>query len=200
MADSYFSISSSGKGLYKEKGSKFIGIAKPVKTEAEVESFLEAIRKEYYDSRHVCYAWRLGSEGKKFRANDDGEPSHSAGDPILNELRSQEISDALIAVVRYFGGTKLGVGGLIRAYGTAAKEAIEDTEKIEVVLTELIEIRFPYEMTSEVNKTAHPFRIEPEISKYELDCHLTYRIRLSRVEQIKDAFRQIRVLIEPEED
>ncbi len=135
-----------------------------------------------------------------FRANDDGEPSHSAGDPILNEMRSQEISDALIAVVRYFGGTKLGVGGLIRAYGTAAREALEDTEKIEVVLTELIEIRFPYEMTSEVNKTAHPFRIEPEISKYELDCQLTYRIRLSRVEQIKAAFRQIRVLVEPEED
>lgn len=200
MADSYFSISSGGRGLYKEKGSKFIGVAQPVKTEAEVEQYLEAIRKEFYDARHVCYAWRLGNEGKVFRANDDGEPSHSAGDPILNEMRSQEISDALIAVVRYFGGTKLGVGGLIRAYGTAAREALEDTEKIEVVLTELIEIRFPYEMTSEVNKTAHPFRIEPEISKYELDCQLTYRIRLSRVEQIKAAFRQIRVLVEPEED
>ena len=105
-----------------------------------------------------------------------------------------------LAVVRYFGGTKLGVGGLIRAYGTAAKEAIEDAGIKEIVMTELVEIRFPYEKTAEVNKTAHPFRIEAETSNYGADCHLIYRIRLSRVEQIKEAFRKIRVLVEPEED
>ncbi len=200
MADSYWSISGRGEGLYKEKGSKFIAIAWPVKSETEVEEHLAAARKEYYDARHVCYAYRIGSTGQQFRANDDGEPSHSAGDPILNEMKSQEISDALVAVVRYFGGTKLGVGGLIRAYGTAAKEALEVAGKIEIVMTELVEIRFPYEKTAEVNKTAHPFRIEPETSNYGLDCHLIYRIRLSQVEQIKEAFRQIRVLVEPDED
>ncbi|MCL4105583.1 UNVERIFIED_CONTAM: hypothetical protein GTU68_057458 [Idotea baltica] len=200
MEDSYFTLQHPGEGLYKEKGSKFIAMAWPVTTEEEVEQFLAEARKKYYDSRHVCYAWRLGREGKRFRANDDGEPSHSAGDPILNEMKSQELSDVLVAVVRYFGGTKLGVGGLIRAYGTAAKEALEDGEREEVVLREEVEIRFPYEKTSDVNRVLHPFRIEASTKEYEMDCRFIYRIRLSRVERIKQVLREIGVLVEKEED
>ena len=186
--------------MYKEKGSKFIAIAHPVSTVEEVEEKLQAIRKEYYDSRHVCYAWRLGPKGQKFRANDDGEPSHSAGDPILNEMKSQEITEAVVAVVRYFGGTKLGVGGLIRAYGTAAKEALEDAGKKEVIRSELVEIRFPYEKTTDVNRTIHPFRLEPETSNYGLDCHLIYRVRLNMLEAVQDAFRKIGVLVEDDDE
>lgn len=200
MEDSYFTLQHPGEGLYKEKGSKFIAMAWPVTTEEQVEQFLAEARKKYYDSRHVCYAWRLGREGKRFRANDDGEPSHSAGDPILNEMKSQELSDVLVAVVRYFGGTKLGVGGLIRAYGTAAQEALEDGEREEVVLREEVEIRFPYEKTSDVNRVLHPFRIEADSKTYEMDCHFIYHIRLSRVERIKQVLREIGVLVEEIED
>ena len=171
-----------------------------MKSEDEIEGHLQALRKQYYDARHVCYAWRLGPDGKRFRANDDGEPSNSAGTPILNEMRSQEITEALVAVIRYFGGTKLGVGGLIRAYGTAAKEALEDAGKLEIIQTETIEIRFPYELTAEVNRTVHPFRIEPATSNYGLDCHLIYEVRLDLAPAVKEAFRTIRVLVEDEEE
>jgi len=198
--DSYFTLKAPGEGLYKEKGSKFIAMAWPVTSEAQVEQYLEEARKKYYDSRHVCYAWRLGRDGKRFRANDDGEPSHSAGDPILNEMKSQGLSDVVVAVVRYFGGTKLGVGGLIRAYGTAAKEALEDGGREEVVLREEVEIRFPYEKTSDVNRVLHPFRIEPDTAEYGMDCHFIYHIRLGRVERIKQVLREIGVLVEEEED
>ncbi|MEM7039836.1 MAG: YigZ family protein, partial [Bacteroidota bacterium] len=124
MKDSYHTISGPSDSFYKEKGSKFYGFAFPVKSVEEVELRLGEVAKKFHDARHICYAYRFGVKGEPWRANDDGEPSHSAGDPILNEMKSKEVSDALVAVVRYFGGTKLGVGGLVRAYGTAAKEAL----------------------------------------------------------------------------
>src|SRR5690606_39655528 len=125
--DTYLTIADHAEGLYYEKGSKFIALAYPVSDEEEIKSLLENIRKKYYDARHHCYAYRLGREGLVFRANDAGEPNHSAGDPILGQLRSYNITDVLIVVVRYFGGTKLGVGGLINAYKTAAADAIENS-------------------------------------------------------------------------
>lgn len=196
MEDQYHSLARQSEGLYKEKGSKFLAFAYPVKTQEEIDAHLGDLRKAYYDARHVCYAWRLGPKGQPFRAADDGEPSHSAGDPILNELRSFELSDALVAVVRYFGGTKLGVGGLIRAYGTAAREAIEANEIVEVVLTEDIPVRFAYDRTSEVNRMLHKLQLEAHSSDYAADCRQTFRVRLSEAPEVRRVFAEMGILEE----
>ena len=196
MEDHYTSLKSPSEGFYKEKGSRFFGHAWPIKSVEEAEAHLAAISKKYYDARHVCYAYRLGVKGEPWRANDDGEPSHSAGDPILNELKSKGISDALVAVIRYFGGTELGVGGLIRAYGTAAKEALENAEIIEIVLTERLEIRFNYEFTSEVNKVMHQLSIKPDATEYGADCWLAFDIRETEVEKVAGIFRELGILEE----
>ena len=144
LSQTYKTIKSRSEGLYKEKGSKFIGIVVPVKSEEEIKLKLDEIRKEYHDSRHVCYAWMLGYQRDRFRANDDGEPSNSAGKPILGQIESFELTNVLIAVVRYFGGTKLGVGGLISAYKTSAKEAIENGVIIQDHVKKYLEFRFDY--------------------------------------------------------
>jgi uncharacterized YigZ family protein len=128
---SYRTIQAPTEGIYKEKGSKFLAFAYPVETEADVKGHLERIKKEYFDARHHCFAYMLGADRKKFRAFDDGEPNHSAGDPILGQIRSKNITNVLVIVVRYFGGTKLGVGGLISAYKTAAEDALNRAAVIE---------------------------------------------------------------------
>ena len=125
MTNRFLTISKESESLYKEKGSKFIGIAVPTNNEEDVKEHLEAIKKKYYDARHHCYAYVLNPEGTQTRANDNGEPKHSAGDPILGQIKSKELTNTLVLIVRYFGGTKLGVRGLISAYKTAAKEALE---------------------------------------------------------------------------
>src|SRR5690606_7725476 len=124
MDDGYRTIAQPAEGLYKEKGSKFIALAYPVYTEEEIKDRLAELRKKYYDARHHCYAYMLGADKSRYRANDDGEPNHSAGDPILGQIRSADLSNVLVVVVRYFGGTKLGVSGLITAYKTATADAL----------------------------------------------------------------------------
>ena len=125
LKSTYFTVKRRSEGTYKEKGSKFIGIAVPCWNEDEAKNYLSEWRKEHHQARHLCYAYRFGLSGDIYRANDDGEPNNSAGAPILGQIQSFELSNVLIGVVRYYGGTKLGVGGLINAYRTAAKEAIE---------------------------------------------------------------------------
>jgi len=148
----YFSIASKSEGIYKEKGSKFIAFAYPVETEEDIKIELDLLKKEYFDARHICYAYRLGENGEKFRANDDGEPNHSAGTPILNQLKSLELSDVLVAVVRYFGGTKLGVSGLITAYKLSTQEALKQAVVVEKIPTTKIEITFEYADLNEAMK------------------------------------------------
>ena len=126
MAD-FLTIQKKSEGIYKEKGSKFIAYAYPIKTEEEVRPLLKSLKKEYYDARHHCYAFVLGKDKKRFRAADDGEPSNSAGAPILGQIRSLDLTNVLVVVVRYFGGTKLGVPGLITAYREAAKDALNQS-------------------------------------------------------------------------
>jgi uncharacterized YigZ family protein len=138
------------EGLYKEKGSKFLSKAYPVQTEEEIKQLLAALRKEYYDARHVCYAFSLQEPFLTERGNDDGEPAHTAGTPILNQIRSFELSNVLVAVVRYFGGTKLGVSGLIQAYKAAAEDALSKAERIIVEPKERYHITLPYEYTGHV--------------------------------------------------
>ena len=131
MNDSYLTVNQKNRSIYKEKGSKFIAIAFPVASEEEVKNILLELRKEFYDARHHCYAYCLGKNGEQYRTNDDGEPNHSAGDPILGQIRSKGLTNILIVVVRYFGGTKLGVGGLIIAYKTVAKEVLDTAKLVE---------------------------------------------------------------------
>lgn len=194
MLDQYHSLAGPSEGVYKEKGSRFYAYAFPVKSQEEIAAALAGVHKQYHDARHVCYAWRLGPKGEPFRANDDGEPSHSAGDPILNEMRSVEVSDALVAVVRYFGGTKLGVGGLIRAYGTAAREALEANKRVEVTLTERISIRYPYDRTSDVNRILHQLKIEATEANYTADCQQIFDVRLTDVESVSRVFEELGIL------
>ena len=157
----YLSIAKISEGFYKEKGSKFYAFAVPCKTEEEVKTFIQAKRKEHHQAVHVCSAFRLGSDKKLYRSSDDGEPSNSAGPPILGQIQSFDVSNVLIAVVRYYGGTNLGVGGLITAYRSAAKDAMEQAEIIECEEEAIWELQFSYADMPHVMKTlkAHPCTI-----------------------------------------
>ena len=147
---SYRTIADSTTGIYKEKGSKFLAFTYPVNSEIEVKERLDGLKKEYFDARHHCYAWILGPDKARFRAFDDGEPNHSAGDPILGKIRSVDLTNVLVVVVRYFGGIKLGVGGLVSAYKAAAEDALTKADIIEKIVTTELEVKFGYDMTSDV--------------------------------------------------
>ena len=147
---SYHTIEGPSQGVYKEKGSKFLAFAYPVDSEIEIKEKIDALKKGYFDARHHCFAWVLGADKARFRSFDDGEPNHSAGDPILGKIRSAGLTNILVVVVRYFGGVKLGVGGLVTAYKTAAEDALSNAQVIEKVVTEQLQITFEYDITSEV--------------------------------------------------
>lgn len=153
-SDQYTSIAAPTEGLFKDKGSRFIAFALPVSGEEEVKEAVDQARKKYHDARHVCYAYRLGADDQKWRANDDGEPSGSAGRPILGQIDSYGLSDILIIVVRYFGGIKLGIPGLINAYRSAAADALSRAQIIEKTVCLTLTATFPYEKMGEVMKLA----------------------------------------------
>lgn len=187
MEDTYLTLKAPTKGLYKEKGSKFLSFAYPVADEAEIQQVLDELKKTYHDARHHCYAYVLGMNKEVFRANDDGEPHHSAGDPILGQLRSRELTQSLVVVVRYFGGVKLGVGGLVRAYKTAAAEAIDAGEVIQKTLVASICMQFDYLSLDEVMHLIQ--RHDLKISDQEFDscCRISVECR----EKHADAVRNI---------
>lgn len=176
---SFFTLASASQGLYKEKGSKFLSFAYPVKTEEDVKEKLASLRKEYYDARHHCYAWMLGAEKKYFRANDDGEPNHSAGDPILGQIRSKNLTNVLIVVVRYFGGTKLGVGGLIAAYKVAAEHALVAGTIIEEEVTMQLEWNFPYASMNEVMRLVKEFDLHLVKHLFDTECKVWVKTRMA---------------------
>lgn len=178
MANSYKTISALSEGLYKEKGSKFLSFAMPVKNVDEIKSILEEYRKQYYDARHVCYAYMLGAEREEFRANDDGEPSGTAGRPILGQINSAELSDILIIVIRYFGGILLGTGGLITAYKEAAQDAIQQAEIIEIIVRDHFTIHFGYNLMNEVMRIFKEF--EPEIISTDLQYSCRYEVAIPK--------------------
>lgn len=153
MADSYLTIRSASKGIYRDKGSKFLAFAHPVRSIEEVKELLEKYRKEYYDARHVCYAYMLDPDQTEFRANDDGEPSGTAGRPILGQIRSNNLTCILVVVVRYFGGILLGTSGLIVAYKEATADALRNAEIIEKAVMLPRTLRFPYEKMNEAMRT-----------------------------------------------
>ncbi|MDN4166921.1 YigZ family protein [Cytophagales bacterium LB-30] len=175
--DIYLSIKEESSGLYKEKGSKFLSFAFPVATEDYIKGHLTDLRKKYFDARHHCYAYALGKNQHIYRANDDGEPNHSAGDPILGQIRSKGISDVLVVVIRYFGGTKLGVGGLITAYKTATQEALDQAELVEKLVTEDAEFLFTYEVMNEVMRIVKEYEPQVHNQEFNLQCRLKLRMR-----------------------
>ena len=176
-ADEYRTIAAPSEAIYTEKRSKFIAIALPVRTVEEVKMRLEEYQKKYYDARHVCYAYMLGHERKDFRANDNGEPSGTAGKPILGQINSNELTDVLVIVVRYFGGIKLGTSGLIVAYRTAAAEALAAAAFVERTVDDEVEVLFEYPFMNDVMRVVK--EEEPTIvsQTYDMDCMMCLRIR-----------------------
>ncbi len=185
MRDSYLTIEKESESFYKEKGSKFIGLAFPVSSEEDVKVKLEQLRKEYYDARHHCYGYIYGHNGEHFRANDDGEPGHSAGDPILGQIKSRELTNTLVVVVRYFGGTKLGVSGLIGAYKTAAAEALDANEVVRKEISETFRFSFPYEEMNTVMKLVKDLRLRILDQGYEEQCTLDVEVIVSTIELLE---------------
>lgn len=179
MITSFHTITNAAAGEYREKGSKFIALAYPVSSEDEVKATLAEVRKKYFDARHHCFAYVLGADKAKFRAYDDGEPNHSAGDPILGQIRSKNLTNVLVIVVRYFGGTKLGVGGLVTAYKTAADEALKNAVAVEKQITLPLKFQFGYEAMPAVMKLVKDFDLKVISQSFEQICTLEAEALLS---------------------
>ena len=182
--DTYRTIKQRSEGVFSDRGSKFLAFAFPVYTRDEIKKTLDELRKEYHGARHLCYAYRLGAAKEIFRANDDGEPSGSAGNPILGQIRSKDLSNVLIVVVRYFGGTLLGVGGLINAYRTAAANAIQDATIISATEQDLIEINFPYVMMNKIMKIIRDEGMKIQVQDFTETCKIKASIRKSHTDQV----------------
>jgi uncharacterized YigZ family protein len=176
MNDLYKTIRIPSEGLYKEKGSKFISFAFPVTSEEVIKAQISDLQKRYHDARHHCFAWRLGADLQRFRVNDDGEPSGSAGKPILGQIQSRELTDVLVVVIRYFGGTLLGVGGLINAYRSATSDAFDKAEVIEMKVYNRVKLEFGYAQMNDVMKVIKEFNLEFEDRQFDLECFLTLKV------------------------
>ena len=189
--DTYKTIIGVAEGIYTEKRSKFIAIAIPVHTVEEIKQHLDIYQKKYYDARHVCYAYMLGHERKDFRANDNGEPSGTAGKPILGQINANGLTDILIVVVRYFGGIKLGTSGLIVAYKAAAAEAIANATIIEKTVDDEIAVAFEYPFMNDVMRIVK--EEEPEIleQSYDMDCLMKLRIRRSMMGKLRARLEKV---------
>lgn len=194
MEDTFRTISETAKGLLTEKKSKFIAYAVPVRNVDEIKEIVNSYRKEYYDARHVCWAYMLGADRKDFRANDDGEPSGTAGKPILGQINSNELTDILVLVIRYFGGIKLGTSGLIYAYREAAAEAIANANIIEKTVDVECSFFFEYPFLNDVMKIIKD--LEPEIitQQFDMDCYMTLRIRKATFQQLTDRLSKVESL------
>ena len=189
--DAYRSIAARSEGLFKDNGSRFIALAFPVETEDEVKEIVASLKKEYHDARHHCYAYRLGYRGDRFRANDDGEPSGSAGRPILGQIDSLGLSDILVVVVRYFGGIKLGIPGLIRAYKTSTADALAQAAVVDKVAGKNFRVSFDYLSMNDVMKVLKDMGLAPSSQDFGLSCALEVRVRLSLEEDFRERLRGI---------
>lgn len=189
MTDTYKTVAKpSEEILFKEKKSKFYGYAFPVENEDEVKIIIEDLKKKHSSANHVCYAWQMGIEQLSYRANDDGEPNNSAGMPIYGQIQSFEVTNTLVAVARIFGGTKLGVGGLISAYKMAAKLALENSNIVEKIVQNQYKIRFEYAQMDVVMRVIKQKNLEIISQKMEMNCELIIAVRKRDSEQIKDIF------------
>ncbi len=189
IKDTYKTITKpSEETLFKDRNSKFFGYAFPVFSEEDIKERLEELRKQHHTARHHCYAWQLGTEKIRFRANDDGEPSNSAGQPIYGQIQAFEVTNILIVSVRYFGGTKLGVGGLINAYRTSAQLALEASEIIEKTIDVHYKLKFGYDMMNKVQRIIKERNLDIINQKLELDCEYTISVRKKEAKNIFEVF------------
>ncbi len=193
--DSYNTIKKSTTGFFKEKGSKFFSYAYPVSSLDEVKDRLNALRKEHFSARHHCYAYKIGPFGKTIRANDDGEPSNSAGNPILGQIQAFELTNTLVVVVRYFGGTKLGVGGLIQAYKTSAQEALFEAEILEKTIDAQFEVGFGYPELNLVMRKLKELGIQNYDQDFQEACIIRFDIRKGEAEKAIVSFSNLKNIV-----
>ncbi|MBQ8097532.1 MAG: YigZ family protein [Prevotella sp.] len=191
MEDSYQTVSTIGEGYYTEKRSKFLAWAHHVETVDEVKALLDGYRKKYYDARHVCYAYMLGAARADFRANDDGEPSSTAGKPILGQINSAELTDVLVVVVRYYGGVNLGTSGLIVAYREASALAIADAQKETRLVEEVVSYDFPYPMMNSVMRVVKDMQPRIVSQTYDNTCQIRLAIRRSLAGQLRQRLEKL---------
>lgn len=191
IIDEYLTLAEESEGLYKEKGSKFIARAFPVNDEDEVKNILEILKKQFHDARHHCYAYRIGLNDDRFRMNDDGEPSGTAGRPIYGQILSKNLCNVLIVVIRYFGGTKLGASGLANAYKQAARDALENALIIKEIITETIFLHFNYQILNEVMRIIKENKLDIESQDFTLDCRIALKTRLREKDRIYEIFDKI---------
>ena len=192
--DCYKTVRSLSEGSYTEKRSRFLSFCMPVKTAEEVKAYVDTYRKKYYDARHVCWAYMLGADRSVFRANDDGEPSSTAGKPILGQINSNELTDILIIVVRYFGGIELGTSGLIVAYRTAAAEAIATANIVEQTVDETFTITFEYPYLNSIMRIIKEDKPTVVSQSFEMTCEMTLRIRQSQSETLKARLQKVETI------
>ena len=192
--DSYKTIAAIAEGTYSEKRSKFLAFAIPVETVEQVKQYVAEYQKRYYDARHACYAYMLGAERTDFRANDNGEPSGTAGKPILGQINSYGLTNILIIVVRYFGGIKLGTGGLIVAYRQAAIEALENAQIIEKTVDDDITFSFEFPMMNAVMKVVKDLNPQILSQSYDTNCTMTLRIRRGLIPQLRERLSKVETL------
>lgn len=202
MTDTYKTIVSSVEEvIFKEKSSKFLGYAFPVKNEEEIKNHLEAVKKKHHAARHWCYAWQLGSgSSQRYRANDDGEPNNSAGIPIYGQIQSFDLTNVLVIVVRYFGGIKLGVGGLVQAYKTSAQLTLQEADVIEKIITQNMQLTFDYKDMNKVMRVVKERNLQIVNQLLTTDCTLTIEVRSSEFQQAKTAFTSLYGIQVKEED
>ncbi len=189
--DTFKTIKVVSEGIYKEKGSKFIAFAFPVKNEDQIKEHLQELKKKYYDAQHHCFAYALGPNRDGFRINDDGEPSGTGGKPIYGQILSHDLTNILIVVIRYFGGVKLGVRGLINAYKTAAIDALNNNLIVEKIITEIYEIKFEYPLMNEVMRLLKENDLEQISHKFSLSCVVEFAVRRNDAKRIKQSFDAI---------
>jgi len=190
MTDTYLTIQKSAEGLFKDKGSKFFAYAFPITTEEEVKQHITNLKKQHHGARHWCYGFRLGADKKLFRANDDGEPSGTAGKPILNQIISTDLTDVLVVVVRYFGGTLLGTSGLIQAYKTAATDALQQATVVAKYITQTCKVNFNTEVTNLVMRYLKEFDAEIIEHAFDTENEIIFTIRLSYTEKLRTLLKE----------
>ena len=191
MRDTYLTIQDKSEGIYTEKRSKFLAFAHPIETIDEIKDLITDYKKKYYDARHVCYAYMLGPERADFRANDDGEPSSTAGKPILGQINSRELTNILVVVIRYFGGVKLGTSGLIVAYREAAAEALSAATVIEKTIEETVTFTFPYVMMNSVMRVVKELNPRIVEQKYDETCIITLAIKRSMAPMLEERLNKL---------
>jgi uncharacterized YigZ family protein len=184
----------SSEQIYKEKGSKFLGYAFPIENVDQVETFIDQLKKTHPKARHWCYAWQIGVEKPNFRYNDDGEPNNSAGKPIYGQIQSFQLTNVLVVVVRYFGGTKLGVGGLVTAYKAAAKLSLEEADVVTKMLKESIRLEFDYVHMNKVMRIIKEHQLQILGQKMELNCLFEIAVRKNKADKILKIFEDLRCL------